>query len=101
MDCVPRQVLVRASEGRQWEQSLWEEIDSQLVSLKKLFFEVMFTLTCYCLHLGTACSKGYCNSSAGDWVQCELCPQWFHCGCAGLTLEDAAKETFSFVCKYC
>lgn len=40
------------------------------------------------------CSASRCKRPIADeisWVQCDLCQEWFHCSCVGLTKEYAEK----------
>lgn len=40
------------------------------------------------------CSASQCKKPIADaisWVQCDLCQEWFHCSCVGLTKEYAEK----------
>lgn len=49
------------------------------------------------------CSAPRCRRPIADqicWVQCDLCQEWFHCTCVGLTKESAEKIE-KFNCRRC
>ena len=49
------------------------------------------------------CSAPHCKKPIADqisWVQCDLCQEWFHCTCVGLTKEYAEKID-RYNCKKC
>ena len=49
------------------------------------------------------CSAPQCKKPIADqisWVQCDLCQEWFHCTCVGLTKEYAEKID-KYNCKKC
>ena len=49
------------------------------------------------------CSAPRCKRPIADeisWVQCDLCQEWFHCSCVGLTKEYAEKID-KYNCRKC
>lgn len=49
------------------------------------------------------CSAPRCKRPIADeisWVQCDLCQEWFHCSCVGLTKEYAEKID-RYNCRKC
>ena len=39
------------------------------------------------------------NAQETRWLQCELCEQWYHCLCVGISYAEARKNR-SFVVQY-
>jgi hypothetical protein len=49
------------------------------------------------------CSAPRCKRPIADaisWVQCDICQEWFHCNCVGLTKEYAEKID-KYNCRKC
>ena len=43
----------------------------------------------------SAKSKTACAKALTDWIQCDVCKNWCHCDCCGLTSRDYKKLTSS------
>ena len=63
---------------------------------KEIFHQLLGECLNYLKKDKNSCPK--CNDDQNnEWIECERCKQWFHCRCAGITIEEAASLEF-FTC---
>ena len=51
----------------------------------------------FCFNVKTKQPKSQCDYS----ILCELCNQWYHISCAGVTEEQFNNKNFSWTCSFC